>query len=321
MLNLRREKGVLNLTLEEDETSVGQVDTPEDVDSPPAICLGIDSSDPRLLILSSAIMDMLSTSLSELNTTISLLATNFQTFSQKFSPMQPSPRYRGGCSPSSRYREGTVSITTAASAFDRPTAGTGITHLPHHSDHDSTASEEVREVGSDQHGIPDDALSIQAYGNEDEIGENPISTSRFTTFCQDVVQNKAQLAPPLPADISTCFNDIYHSDLSKSTVLTDLLDTVHRPGNIDLDVIPTNPGVYNLKKPNMPALRSQDAKLQSSQKTLAKANYMIMQSAATLETSRRAKEVSDKIVGDVLDSCIHAVTLSTWAVQQFDQVR
>ena len=108
--------------------------TPEDVDSPPAISLGTDISDPRLLILSSAIKDMLSTSLSELNTTISLLATNFQTFSQRFSPMQPSPRYRGGSSPSSHYLEGAVSITTAASAFDRPTAGTGITHLPHHSD-------------------------------------------------------------------------------------------------------------------------------------------------------------------------------------------
>ena len=76
-----------------------------------------------------------------------------------------------------------------------------------------------------------------------------------------------------------------------------------------------------LKKPNMPALCSQDAKLQSFQNALAKANYMIMQSTATLETSQRAKEVSDKIVGNVLDSCIHAVTLSTWAVQQLDQVR
>ena len=64
-------------------------------------------------------------------------------------------------------------------------------------------------------------------------------------------------------------------------MLTDLLDTVHRPENIGLDVRPTNPGIYNLKKPSMPALRSQDAKLQSSQKALAKANYMIMQSAAT----------------------------------------
>ena len=225
MPKLRREKGVLDLTLEEDETSVGQVDTPEDVNSPPAISLGTDISNPRLLILSAAIKDTLSTSLSELNTTISLLATNLQTFSQKFSPMQPSPRYRGGSSPSSRYREGAASITTAASAFDRPTAGTGITYLPQHSDHESTAVEEVQEVGSDRHGIPDDAQSIQASGNQDEIGENPISTSRFTTFCQDVVKNKAQLAPPLPEDISTCFNDIYHLDLSKPTVLTDLLKT------------------------------------------------------------------------------------------------
>ena len=276
MPKLCREKGILNLTLEEDETSVSQVDTPEDVDSPPAISLGADKSDPRLLILSSAIKDTLSTSLSELNTTISLLATNYQTFSQKFSTMQPSPRYRGGSLPSSRYREGAVSITTAASAFDRPTAGTGITQLPQHSDHESTADEEMQEVGSDRHGIPDDALSIQASGNEDDISENPISTSRFTTFCQDVVKNKAQLAPPLPEDIFTCFNDIYNSDLPKSTVLTDLLDKVHRPGNIDLDVRPINPGIYNLKKQNMPALRSQDAKLQSSQKALAKANYIIM---------------------------------------------
>ena len=212
-----------------------------------------------------------------------------------------------------------MSITTAASAFDRPTAGAGITQLPQHSDHESTTDEEVQEVGSDRHGIPDDAPSIQASGNEDDIDENPISTSRFTTFCQDVVKNKAQLAPPLPEDISTCFNDIYNSDLKKHCA--DLLDTVHRPGNIDLDVRPTNPGVYNLKKLNMPALHSQDAKLQLSQKALAKANYIIMQSAATLETSQRAKEVSDNIVGNMLDSCIHAVTLSTWAVQQLDQVR
>ena len=64
-------------------------------------------------------------------------------------------------------------------------------------------------------------------------------------------------------------------------MLTDLLDTVHHPGNIDLDIRPTIPGIYNFKKPNMPALRSQDAKLQSSQKSLAKANYIIMQSADT----------------------------------------
>ena len=126
MPKLRREKGVLNLTLDEDETSAGQVDTPEEVNSPPDKSLGTDLSDPRILILSSAIKDTLLT-LSELNNTISSLATNFQTFSEKFSPMQPSPRYRGGSSPSSRYREGAVSITTAASAFDRPTADPGIT--------------------------------------------------------------------------------------------------------------------------------------------------------------------------------------------------
>ena len=104
-------------------------------------------------------------------------------------------------------------------------------------------------------------------------------------------------------------------------MLTDLLDTVRRPGNIDLDVRPTNPGIYNLKKENMPALRSQDAKLQSSQRALTKSNYVIMQSAATLESSHKKNEVTDDIVGKMLDSCIHAVTLSTWAMQQLDQVR
>ena len=225
MPKLCREKGVLNLTLDEDDTSIGQVDTPEDMDSPQVISLGTDISDPRILILSSAIKDTLSTSLSELNNTISLLATTFQTVSQKFSTMQPSPCYQGGSSPSSRYREGAVSVTTAASAFDRPTAGTGITQLTQQSGHESTADEEDQEIGSAQHRIPDDAVSIQASGNEDDIGENPISTSRFTTFCQDVVKTKAQLVPPLPEDIYTCFNDIYNSDLSKSTVLTNLLDT------------------------------------------------------------------------------------------------
>ena len=95
MPKLRREKGVLNLTLDEDDTSVGQLDTLEDVDSPHVISLGTDINDPRILILTSAIKDTPSTSLSELNNTISLLATTFQTVSQKFSIMQPSPRYRG----------------------------------------------------------------------------------------------------------------------------------------------------------------------------------------------------------------------------------
>ena len=224
MPKLRREKGVLNLTLDEDETSAGQVDTPEEVNSPPDKSLGTDISDPRILILSSAIKDTLSTSLSELDNTISSLATNFQTFSEKFSPMQPSPRYQGGSSPSSRYREGAMSITTAASAFDRPTADTGITKPTQQLAHQSDTDEEDLEVGSD-HGIPDDVLSIQASGNEEDIGENPIPPSRFLTFCQGVVKNKTQLAPPLPEDIYTCFNDIYNSDLSKSTVLTDLLDS------------------------------------------------------------------------------------------------
>ena len=62
----------------------------------------------------------------------------------------------------------------------------------------------------------------------------------------------------------------------------------------------------------MPALHSQDAKLQSSQRALAKSNYVIMQSAATLESSHKKNEVSDDIVGK---------TLSTWAMQQLDQVR
>ena len=92
MPKLRREKGVLNLTLDEDETSAGQVDTPEEVNSPPDKSLVTDISDPRILILSSAMKDTLSTSLSELNSTISSLATNSQTFSEKFSPMQPNPR-------------------------------------------------------------------------------------------------------------------------------------------------------------------------------------------------------------------------------------
>ena len=66
MPKLRREKGVLNLTLDEVETSAGQVDTPVEVNSPPDKSLGTDISDPRILILSSAIKDTLSTSLSEL---------------------------------------------------------------------------------------------------------------------------------------------------------------------------------------------------------------------------------------------------------------
>ena len=134
-----------NLTLYEDDTSVGQVDTPEDVDSPHVISLGTDISDPRILILSSAIKNTLSTYLSELNNTISLLATTFQTVSQTFSTMQSSPRYR----------EGAGSITAAASAFDRSTACTGITQLTQQSGHESAADEEDQEVGSDQHGIPD----------------------------------------------------------------------------------------------------------------------------------------------------------------------
>ena len=209
-----------------------------------------------------------------------------------------------------------MSITTAASAFARPTADTGITHLTQQLAQSDTDDEDL-EVGSD-HGIPDDVLSIQASGNEEDIGETPMPPSRFLTFCQGVVKNKTQLAPPLPEDISTCFNDIYNSDLSKSTVLTDLLDTVRRPGNAQ-DVRPTNPGIYNFKKLNMPALCSQDAKLQSSQRALAKSNYVLMQSAATLESSHKKNEVSDDIVGKMLDSCIHAVTLST--MQQLDQVR
>ena len=104
--------------------------------------------------------------------------------------------------------------------------------------------------------------------------------------------------------MASCFNTIYHkTSLAETSEVKELLTNTLPPENVDMIVWTTNNGLFSLKDPAMPNIRSRDAKLQEAQGSLIKSSYITM-----------------KLAEDS-DQCIHSLTLNSVAVQQLDQVQ
>ena len=78
--------------------------------------------------------------------------------------------------------------------------------------------------------------------------------------------------------MASCFNATYHkTSLAETSEVKDLRTTTLCPSNIDMVVQTTNNGLFSLKDPAMPNIRSshsRDAKLQEAEGSLVKSSYL-----------------------------------------------
>ena len=103
--------------------------------------------------------------------------------------------------------------------------------------------------------------------------------------------------------------------------MKDLLTTTLHLSNIDMVVRTTNNGLFSLKDPTMPNIRSRDAKLQEAEGSLVKSSYVTMKLAEELAQAHSRGDLSPQIYDVLSDRCLHSLTLNSVAVQQLDQVR
>ena len=101
----------------------------------------------------------------------------------------------------------------------------------------------------------------------------------------------------------------------------ELMKNTLRPENIDMIVRTTNNGLFSLKDPAMPIIRSRDAKLQEAQGALIKSSYITMKLAEDLDQAHAKGDINPQLYDKMSDQCIHSLTLNSVAVQQLDQVR
>ena len=90
--------------------------------------------------------------------------------------------------------------------------------------------------------------------------------SKFRVFQDSINKTSEPLTSPLPEDMASCFNATYHkTSLAETSEMKDLLTTTLHPSNIDMVVRTTNNGLFSLKDPAVPNIRSRDAKLQEAE--------------------------------------------------------
>ena len=83
----------------------------------------------------------------------------------------------------------------------------------------------------------------------------------------------------------------------------------------------TNNGLFSLKDPAMPNIRSRDAKLQEAEGSLVKSSYVTMKLAEELAQTHSRGDLSPQLYDVLSHRCLHSLTLNSVAVQQLDQVR
>ena len=150
----------------------------------------------------------------------------------------------------------------------------------------------------------------------------PQMGSKFRVFQDSINKPSEQLASPLPEDMASCFNATYHkTSLAETSEVKDLLTATLRPSNIDKVVRTTNNGLFSLKDPAMPNIRSRDAKLQEAEGSLVKSSYVTMKLAEELDQAHSRGDLSPQLYDVLSDRCLHSLTLNSVAVQQLDQVR
>ena len=122
--------------------------------------------------------------------------------------------------------------------------------------------------------------------------------------------------------MASCFNTTYQkTSLAETSEVKELLTNTLRPENVDMIVRTTNNGLFSLRDPAMPNIRSRDAKLQEAQGSLIKSSYITMELAEDLAQAHAKGEINAQLYDAISDQCIHFLTLNYVAVQQLDQVR
>ena len=151
----------------------------------------------------------------------------------------------------------------------------------------------------------------------------PAMAQKESKFYQDTITKTSEaLASPLPEDMASCFNATYHKpSLAETAEVKDLFSTTLCTPNIDMVVRTTNNGLFSLKDPAMPIIRSRDAKLQEAQGSFVKSSYVTMKMAEDLAQAQARGDLSPQLYDVLSDHCLHAFTLNSVAVQQLDQVR
>ena len=113
----------------------------------------------------------------------------------------------------------------------------------------------------------------------------------------------------------------HKTSLAETSEVKDLFSTTLRPASIDMVVRTTNNGLFSLKDPAMPIIRSRDAKLQEAQGSLVKSSFVTMKMAEDLAQAQARGDLSPQLYDVLSDHCLHAFTFNSVAVQQLDQVR
>ena len=150
----------------------------------------------------------------------------------------------------------------------------------------------------------------------------PQMESKFRVLQDNINKTSGQLASPLPEDMASCFNSTYHkTSLAETSEVKDLLTNTLRLSNIDMIVRTTNNGLFSLKDPAMPNIRSMDAKLQEAQGSLVKSSSITVKLAEDLAQAQSREDLSPQLYDVLSNHCIHSLTLNSVAVQQLDQVR
>ena len=150
----------------------------------------------------------------------------------------------------------------------------------------------------------------------------PPMGSKFRVFQDSMNKTSEQLVSPRPEDMASCFNSTYHkTSLAETSKVKDLLMNTLRSSTIDMIVQTTNNGLFSLKDPAMPNIRSRDAKLQEAQGSLVKFSYVTMKLAEDLAQAHSRGDMTPQLYDVLSDHCLHFLTLNSVAVQQLDQVR
>ena len=125
----------------------------------------------------------------------------------------------------------------------------------------------------------------------------PQTGRKFRVFQDSINKTSEPLASPLPEDMASCFNATYHkTSLAETSEVKDLLTTTLHPSNIDMVVRTTNNGLFSLKDPAMPNIRSRDAKLQEAEGSLVKSSYVAMKLAEELAQAHSRGDLSPPII-------------------------
>ena len=96
--------------------------------------------------------------------------------------------------------------------------------------------------------------------------------------------------------MASCFNATYHkTSLAETSEVKELMKNTLRPENIDMIVRKTNNGLFSLKDPAMPIIRSRDAKLQEAQGALIKSSYITMKLAEDLDQAHAKGDINHQL--------------------------